>query len=82
MNEPRNSSRFQVLEQVTASILFLVLLALAYLLLAAYFPDRAWVEHLDLQVVLLLLLLTIAVALVGTVAILHTKPDSFDDSPR
>ena len=69
MNEPR----FVWLERLTAGVLLLVVLALGWLTLAAYVPAWGGVIALQLQVLLILGLLALALILVSVVALLHTR---------
>ena len=81
MNEPMLANakhlpgepRFPMLERVTALVLIVVLAALAWILVAAYQPDRPWFVATESQVVILLGLLTAALLLVSVVALLHTR---------
>jgi hypothetical protein len=65
--------RYPVLERATALVLLLVLLALAWMALAACFPEWDGPLALDVQVGLVLALLTAALVLVSIVALLHTR---------
>jgi hypothetical protein len=65
--------RHPLLEYMTAAVLVLVLLALGWMVVAAWFPDWDWRLSLDVQVGLVLALLTSALVLVSAVALLHTR---------
>ena len=64
---------FPILERVTAAVLLLVLLALGWMVLAAYWPPTAGWATLEFQVVAVILLLVLALLLVSVVALLHTR---------
>jgi hypothetical protein len=61
------------LERLTAVVLVIVILAVAWMVLVAWQPDwlRVWSE--EVEAVLVLVLLTVAVGLVSVVALLHTR---------
>jgi hypothetical protein len=61
------------LEQLTAVVLIGVLFALGWILLMAYEPDIARLESEKVEVILVVVLLTVAVGLVSVVALLHTR---------
>ncbi len=74
MNQPTVlGSRFRLLERVTAVVLLLVMAALVWVLLASYQPD--WTEWAteEVQVIVVLALLSTALVLVSVVALLHTR---------
>jgi hypothetical protein len=64
---------FVWLEHVTAAVLLAVVLALGWILLAAYSADWAAVVSLESGVGIVLALLTAALLLVSVVALLHTR---------
>ncbi len=64
--------RYPLLERATTLILLLVLLALGWMALAACFPQWDGLLPLDVQVGIVLALLTAALVLVSVVALLHT----------
>ncbi len=64
---------YPLLERATALVLLLVLLAVGWMVLAAYFPEWDWRLPPDAQVALVVALLTAALALVSVVALLHTR---------
>jgi hypothetical protein len=61
------------LERVTAFALGLVVLLLAWMLLAAYGPGWARLASVEAEVVAVLALLTAALGLVSVLALLHTR---------
>jgi hypothetical protein len=67
------AAQFPLLERVTAVVLVLVVAALGWMALAACFPGWDWGLSLDVQVGLVIALLTAALALVSIVALLHTR---------
>jgi hypothetical protein len=69
----RASLRYPLLERATAVVLLVVLLALGWMALAAGWPEWASWVALDVQVGLVLALLTTALILVSVVALLHTR---------
>jgi hypothetical protein len=71
---PTDGPRYPLLERATAVVLLLVLLALGWMTLAACRPEWAGWVALDVQVWLVLVLLTAALILVTIVALLHTRP--------
>jgi hypothetical protein len=60
-----------LLEQVTAAVLLLVVVAVGWMLLAAFQPTVGE-SATQLQVILILILLSVALVLVSVVALLHT----------
>jgi hypothetical protein len=71
MSEPE--SRYPWLERLTAVVLLLVVLALGWIVLAAYQPTWARLAGVEMEVVLVLGLLTLGLVLVSVVALLHTR---------
>jgi hypothetical protein len=65
--------RVSWLEQLVAVILVGVLLALAWILLIAYEPDIARLVSEEVEVILVVALLILALGLVSLVALLHTR---------
>jgi hypothetical protein len=63
----------RLLEGLAAAVLVAVLLALAYVVAAAYQPTWAGWATTEAQVVVMLALLTAALLLVSAVALLHTR---------
>jgi hypothetical protein len=70
---PADGPRYPRLEFVTAVTLVLVLLALGGMGLAARWPELAQAAALEVQVWVAVALLTVALALVSVVALLHTR---------
>jgi hypothetical protein len=70
---PAGGRRFRGLERVTAVVLWAVIAALGWVLLAAYQPEAARLPWLEAEVVIVLGLLTGALVLVSVVALLHTR---------
>jgi hypothetical protein len=66
-------SRFAVLELLTAVVLVAVMMALGWTLLAAYGPEWLRLASTEVEVLLVLVLLTAALLLVSVVALLHTR---------
>jgi hypothetical protein len=65
--------RYPWLERLTTAVLLLVVLALGWIVLAAYQSDWARLAAVEVEVVLVLALLTAALLLVSLVALLHTR---------
>lgn len=63
----------QWLERFTAGVLWLVLAALGWMVLAGYVPAWARLESPETEVILMLCLLTGALLLVSVVALWHTR---------
>jgi hypothetical protein len=61
------------LETITAAVLLLVLAALAWMVLAAYWPGAFRLAAVGTEVIVVLVLLSLALALVSIVALLHTR---------
>jgi hypothetical protein len=70
---PPGGRHFPILERVTAAVLLLVLLALTWMVLAAYWPTAAGWATIEFQVIGVIVLLTLALLLVSVVALLHTR---------
>ncbi len=62
-----------LLELVTAAVLLLVLAAVGWMVLAAYWPETLRLASLQTEVVVVLLLLTAALLLVTVVALVQTR---------
>lgn len=77
MMPPQRSSepQYPMLERVTALVLVLVVIALGWILAAASMPDVVRVASPEVEVVLVLVLLTAALLLVSVVALLHTRSE-------
>jgi uncharacterized membrane protein YcjF (UPF0283 family) len=71
--KPPSQPRFPLLERITAAVLLLVLAALGWVLVAAYQPDWIGWATAEVQVIVILALLTAALVLVSVVALLHTR---------
>jgi hypothetical protein len=61
-----------LLERITSAVLLLVMVAVVWMLLATYHP-AVGESATQLQVILILVLLTVALILVSVVALLHTR---------
>jgi hypothetical protein len=76
-NEASSSSQtsmaYRLLERVTAAVLLLVLATLAWMIVAAYFPDWGRLASLEIEVILIIGLLLATLLLVSIVALLHTR---------
>jgi hypothetical protein len=68
-----DSEHFPVLERITAAVLLLVLLALGWMVMAAYWPPAAAWATVEIQAVAVIILLALALFLVSVVALLHTR---------
>ena len=64
---------YRLLEQTASSVLFLVLAALGWMTVAAYFPEWGRLASLEVEVIGLVGLLLAALLLVSVVALLHTR---------
>ena len=63
----------KLLELIASGVLLLVILSLAWIMLAAYQPDWLRLPTLELEVVLVLSLLSGALVLVSVVALRQTR---------
>ena len=63
----------KLLELVASGVLLLVILSLGWIMLAAYQPDWLRLPTLELEVVVVLSLLTAALVLVSVVALRQTR---------
>jgi hypothetical protein len=63
-----------LLERITAVVLLLVLGSLGWIIAAAYWPEVAGALGTDVQVGVVLVLLSAALALVSVLALLRTRP--------
>jgi len=70
---PRQGPIHSVLETATAIVLLMVLAALSWLVLAAYWPQAFGLASPEVEVLVLLALLTTALILVSVVALRHTR---------
>ena len=62
-----------LLERITAVALVAVVVALGWMAVTAYAPDWLRLSSLELEVLLVLGILGVALALVSLVALLHTR---------
>ena len=62
-----------VLETVAAAVLLLVLAAIVWMVLAAYWPASFQVASTSTEVIAMLILLSAALVLISVVALLHTR---------
>jgi hypothetical protein len=69
----RGANQSSLLERLTAGVLLLVLLALGWIVVAAWQPAWADWAAVEIQVWLILALLAAALVLVSVVALLHTR---------
>jgi len=67
------TTRFPLLEWLTTAVLLLVLLSLCWMVLAAAWPEGTEAATLDVQVWIVVVLLSAALLLVSIVALLHTR---------
>jgi len=65
--------RLTVLEGITSAVLLAVVLALGWVIVVAHEPDALRLPSVQLEVVIFLGLLLLAVALVSLLAVLHTR---------
>jgi hypothetical protein len=63
----------KLLELVASGVLLLVILSLGWIMLAAYRPDWLRLPSLELEVILVLSLFTVALVLVSVVALRQTR---------
>jgi lipid-binding SYLF domain-containing protein len=73
---PNTEPRYPVLERATALVLVLVVLALGWIIGAAYVPGIIRLVSAELEVIVVLVLLSLALLLVSVVALLHTRSES------
>ncbi len=74
--EPVGASRYPLLERTTATVLVLVVLSLVWIVGAAYLPGIVRLASLEMEVAVVLTLLSLALLLVSIVALLHTRSGS------
>jgi len=67
------SLAFRLLEWSTGAVLALVVVALGWMLVATYWPDRGRLSSDGAEVVSLLVLLTAALLLLSGAALAHTR---------
>jgi hypothetical protein len=68
-----NNREYPWLERITAAVLLLVFVALAWMVLASWQPVLAQWATTEIQVWAVIILLTVALGLVSLVALLHTR---------
>jgi hypothetical protein len=73
--EPFTGFWFRLLERLTAGVLLAVLAALGWMIVAVYLPAWGCWLSTEAEVLIILALLTAALALVSAVALLHTRKD-------
>ena len=66
-------TRFSLLEQLTALVLLLAILAVGWMVLTAYQPNVLRLPSVELEVLLMVALLAAALLLVSVLALLHTR---------
>jgi hypothetical protein len=72
-DNPQNGPRYPLLERAAAVVLVLVLLSLGWMALAAWRPEWGrWLAE-EVEVWLVVALLSVALILVSIVALLHTR---------
>jgi hypothetical protein len=74
-NQP-NEPSFPLLERITGLVLVLVVVALAWMVAVAYEPTWLRFAALQVEVIVVVALLSAALALVSLVALLHTRSKS------
>jgi hypothetical protein len=62
-----------LLQRITAITLWAVMLALAWMVSAAYLPDSFRMFSVEVEIVIILVLLVTALVLVSVVALRHTR---------
>lgn len=72
-NAPESSTAEGVLERLTALVLLVVVLALGWMIAAAYLPDNIRFASAETEVILMTGLLAAALTLVSLVALRHTR---------
>jgi hypothetical protein len=73
---PWASTSFLLLEWVTAAVLVLVLAALGWMAAADRLPTACRLPSLEMEILAVLGLLTVALLLVSVLALFHTKEHS------
>ena len=71
--DDRKPAEFPLLERITAGVLILVIATLAWIILAAHDPSWGQWATTEVQVVVVLALLTTALVLVSVLALLQTR---------
>ncbi len=70
---PAGKPEFVRLEQLTAMVLLLVIVAVGWMTWAAYFPEWGRLLPVEAEVILVLAALTAALVLVSVLSLLHTR---------
>jgi hypothetical protein len=77
MHDTRSSGAwFLLLERVTAAALVAVLLSMGWMVLVVYVPACGEIVSTEVEVLIVIGLLTTSLILVSVVALLHTRRDS------
>lgn len=71
--DSHHHAELPLLERVTGVVLILVLLAVGWMMLAAYQPEWSRWLSTPVEILIVLILLFAALALVSVVALLHTR---------
>lgn len=66
-------------EKLTALVLIAVMFALGWIVLVSYQPDWLRLPWPEVEVILIIALLSLALVLVSVVALLHTRQSGTDD---
>jgi hypothetical protein len=78
-----NTSRaYSFLERLTGAVLLAVVIAVAWMTTVAYWPDVARLASVQIEVILMLGLLTTALLLVSLVALVHTRSSERADATQ
>jgi hypothetical protein len=64
---------FRLIEGVASGVLLLVLAALGWMIVAAYFPQLGRIASIEAEVIFIAALLLAALLFVSVVALLHTR---------
>ena len=67
---------FRLLEPITGLLLVLVELALGWIIVATYLPEGIRLASPEVEVIVVLALLSLALLLVSLLALLHTRSDT------
>ena len=71
--DQQTQPRWTILEWLTAAVLVGVVLALAWMIVAAYQPEWLRLPSLHAEIIIVLVLLGSALLLVSVLALLHTR---------
>ena len=71
-----NEPTYPLLERITGLVLVLVVVALGWMVVVAYEPTWLRFAALQVEVIVVVALLSAALALVSLVALLHTRSNS------